>query len=119
MATIERTQCDDSIPYRQLKSVPTGTTWDGLSNCSFSSDGSAFASALTGVSMTWYDTNGTAVLTLTQADGITISSAANWEFDIDDVLITLAAGSYYWKLKTTDAGGIVKVRLQGNIDVTP
>jgi len=118
MSTIERTSCDDSIPYRQLKSVPTGTTWDGLSGFSFTSDGTAFASALTAVSMIWYDSNDAVALTLTQADGITIASASSWTFAINARLISLAAGSYYWKLKTTDAGGIVKIRLQGTIDVT-
>ena len=118
MATIERTSCDDSIPYRQLKSVPTGTTWDGLSNFSFSSDGTAFGADLTNVSMIWYDSNDAVALTLTEADGITISDANAWEFDIDSRLITLAKGSYYWKLKTTDADDVVKIRLQGTIDIT-
>ena len=118
MSTIERTSCDDSIPYRQLKSVPSGTTWDGLSNFSYSSDGTAFGAALVNVEMEWYDSEDAVALTLTEVDGITISSAANWEFDIDARLISLAKGSYYWKLKTTDADGIVKIRLQGTIDVT-
>jgi hypothetical protein len=118
MSTIERTQCDDSIPYRQLKSVPSGTTWDGLSGFSFSSDGTAFSSALSEVSMIWYDSEDAVALTLTETDGITISSASEWEFDIESRLISLAAGSYYWKLKTTDASGIVKIRLQGTIDIT-
>ena len=118
MSTIERTSCDDSIPYRQLKSVPSGTTWDGLSGFSFSSDGTAFASALSAVSMIWYDSDDAVALTLTESDGITISDASSWEFDIDSRLISLAKGSYYWKIKTTDADGIVKIRLQGTIDVT-
>ena len=118
MSTIERTQCDDSVPYRQLKSVPTGTTWDGLSGFSFSSNGTAFGASLTNVSMIWYDSDDAVALPLTEADGITISDAAAWEFDIDARLISLAKGSYYWKLKTTDADGVVKIRLQGTIDIT-
>lgn len=117
MATTEKTSCDDSIPYIELKPVPTGTTWDGLSNVSFSSDGSAFGSPLSAVSMTWYDVSDSAVLTLTEFSGITITDAASWSFDIDGRLISLSAGSYYWKLKTTDAEGIVKIRLQGGIDI--
>ena len=68
--------------------------------------------------MEWYDSDDAVALTLTELDGITISDAAAWEFDIDARLISLAKGSYYWKLKTTDADGIVKIRLQGIIYVT-
>jgi len=116
-STSESCSCDNSIPYRQLRPVPSGTTWDGLTGFSFSSTGTAFGSPLYSVTMSWFDSDGSEVLTITEASGITITSASGWTFDIEGRLMMLSAGSYYWKIKTTDSDGIVKIRLQGGIDI--
>lgn len=57
---------------------------------------------------------------LTEADGITITDAADWEISIDARApedFDLGAGSWHWDLETTDATGTVRTWLWGILTV--
>ena len=90
-------------------------SWDGLTNCSFTSDGTAFDESLLLVRMQWKDSTGATALTLSSAVSgeVTITSAANWEFEVPGRVLSLDAGIYSIGLETTDSAGIVKTRVTG------
>jgi hypothetical protein len=94
-------------------------TWDGLSNCSFSSDGTAFASSLTLVRMFFRDEENAVGLELSSANStITIDNAADWHFTIAPVSpMTLTPGNWYWSIETTDYDGTIKTRVFGTIEI--
>jgi len=94
-------------------------TWDGLSNCSFTSDGTAFASELALVRMFFRDEENQVGLELSSANGtITIDQAATWEFTVNPISpMTLSAGQWYWSIETTDAQDIIKTRVFGTIEI--
>lgn len=94
-------------------------TWDGLSNCSFSSDGTAFASSLTLVRMFFRDENSVIGLELSSANStITIDNAAEWYFTVAPVSpMTLAPGDWYWSIETTDSEGVIKTRIFGTLEI--
>lgn len=102
-----------------LQCIKSGTTWDGLTECSFTSDGTAFSDTLTAVRMVFQDDDGTAQLTLTTANGtITIDDAAAWEFTVNEITsFPLSAGVYSWFIETTDSAGRVKAYVNGTIEV--
>lgn len=95
-------------------------TWDGLSNCSFSSDGTAFASSLSLVRMFFRDEENVVGLELSSANStITIDNAAGWQFTVNPVSpMNLAIGQWYWSIETTDYDGIIKTRVFGTIEIT-
>jgi len=94
-------------------------TWDGLTECSFSSDGTAFASPLALVRMFFKNEDGEVGLELSSANStITIDDAAAWEFTINPVSpILLEPGQWYWSIETTDDQDIVKTRLFGSLEI--
>jgi len=98
-----------------LSPVKQGDTWDGLTNCSFASTGSAFSSPLALVRMQWKDSTGAAALTLSSAVSgeVTITNAASWTFDVPGRILSLSAGVYSIGLETTDSAGVVKTRVTG------
>jgi hypothetical protein len=102
-----------------LTPVIYGDTWDGLSDISFTSDGTAFASELASVRMFFKDSEGTTGLELSSANSnITITSAASWEFDVDAITnMPLAAGTWFWSIETTDAQNVRKTRIGGTLEV--
>jgi hypothetical protein len=58
----------------------------------------------------------TASLTLAGGSGLTLAAttAGAWVITVDQInAITLAAGTYYYNLKTTDANSLVKFYLAG------
>ena len=58
----------------------------------------------------------TASLTLTSGDGLTLTStdAGDWVITIDQIdTLTLAAGTYFYNLKTTDAASLTKFYVAG------
>ena len=95
-------------------------TWDGLPNCSFSSDGTAFASSLTLVRMFFRDENNVIGLELSSANStITIDNANSWQFTIEPVSpMTLAPGNWYWSIETTDSESVIKTRVFGTLEIT-
>jgi len=94
-------------------------TWDGLTNVSFSSDGTAFASSLSLVRMFFRDEENVVGLELSSANStITIDNANSWEVTINPVSpMTLAPGNWYWSIETTDAQDIIKTRVFGTIEI--
>lgn len=102
-----------------LSPVVTGDTWDGLTDCSFSSTGSAFGSTLSKVRMNFKQADGTTGLQLTTvgSGGIVIDDATAWEFTVSPVVITMAAGVWSFDIETTDSAGIIKTRLGGILTV--
>ena len=102
-----------------LECAVKNDTWDGLSDCQFSSDGSAFASPLALVRMTFKDSGGSVRLTLSSAnaDEIEITDASGWMFDILPRVLTMAEGAYSWGIETTDDQDVVKTRVVGTIQI--
>ena len=53
------------------------------------------------------------------ATEITITSAADWEFSIEPVTITLPAGTYFFAIQTEDVNGGLKTYVKGSFTVEP
>jgi hypothetical protein len=102
-----------------LEPVVTGDTWDGLTNCRFSSTGSAFGSTLSKVRLDFKSSAGVVgqQLTTVGSGGITIDNATNWTFTVDPVVITMSAGMWSLDFETTDSAGIIKTRVAGIIEI--
>jgi len=105
----------------ELKPVRNGETWDGISDCSFSSTGTAFANTLAAVEIRFLSSDGATEYTRTSAAGqitITNSAANQWKFDINAFEMTYAADTWSFAIKTTDSAGIKKIRATGTLPVT-
>ena len=104
-----------------LLPVVRNDTWDGLTNCKFSSTGTAFASPLATVRMSFKDSTGAVQLALSSdVEGeITITDAEAWQFDIPGRVLSMAEGTYSWGIETTDDDGIIKTRVIGSIPILP
>jgi hypothetical protein len=67
------------------------------------------------------DTSGNVVLTLSSATAgqVTINeSGANaWSITVEPRVLTISGGVYSWGLETTDADGVIKLRLSGTIKI--
>lgn len=110
-----------SAPYQvTLTPIVQGDTWDGL-QCSFSSDGTAFADDLSLVRFQFQDEDGTSALTLSSAVSgeVTINDAANWTFTVEPRIISIEPGTYSIGIETTDSAGIKKTRIAGTIEIIP
>lgn len=93
-------------------------TWDGLSNCSFESDGTAFGSALSRVRMNFKDGDGVIGKQCdSENDTITITDQDAWEFDVIAFQMILTPGVWQWSIETTDSEGDVKTRVTGTIQI--
>lgn len=108
-----------SPAYITLSPVVYKDTWDGLTNCSFTSDGTAFADPLSTVRMHFRDADGVVGLQLTTpATGITITNAASWQFSVNPITsITLTEGPWYWSIEATDTTGRIKTYVSGVLPV--
>jgi hypothetical protein len=104
-----------------LLPVVRNDTWDGLTNCKFSSTGTAFASPLATVRMSFKDSTGAVQLALSSdtPGEATITDAAGWEFEIPARKLTMTDGAYSWGIETTDDDGVVKTRVIGSIHILP
>jgi hypothetical protein len=104
-----------------LLPVVRNDTWDGLSGCKFSSTGTAFASPLATVRMSFKDSTGAVQLALSSdtPGEATITDAAGWEFEIPARKLSMPDGAYSWGIETTDSAGIVKTRVIGTITILP
>jgi hypothetical protein len=102
-----------------LTPIVEGDTWDGIA-ASFSSDGTAFDSALSSVEMDFRTAAGVVTQTLTSAAAeITIDDANAWEISVPEIVLSLTDGVWHWSITTTDAGGIIKTRIAGTIQILP
>jgi hypothetical protein len=108
--------CNSNIT---LKPVVFKDTWDGLTDCSFESTGTSFASELSLVRMFFKDADGTIGLELTSANStITIDDSTNWRFTVNPVSpMLLTIGNWYWSIETTDDQGVIKTRVFGSIEI--
>jgi hypothetical protein len=110
-----------AIANIQLLPVVRNDTWDGLTGCKFSSTGSAFASPLATVRVSFKDSTGAVQLALSSdVEGeITITDAAGWEFDVPARVLSMTEGAYSWGIETTDSADVVKTRVIGSIQILP
>jgi hypothetical protein len=93
-----------------LAETVSGETWDGLTLTIDSSDDTKFADTLALVRMTWTDSTGAGVLTLSSAtSAITVNAATAyaWSFTIEPRALSIPAGVYSWAVETTDGAGVV------------
>lgn len=102
-----------------LQPIVYGDTWDGLTDCSLTSTGSAFSSDLALVRMYFRDADSNLGLQLTSDDStITISDASAWAFDINPIEnFPLAVGIWYWSIECTDVNDVRKTYVSGSIEV--
>lgn len=102
-----------------LSDCPTGTTWDGLTECSMESDGTAFSDPLELIVMEFSDETGAVGLTLSSADDeITIDDADAWEFTVLPVeSMDLVPGLWSWNIRTTDSASREKQYVSGIIQI--
>lgn len=61
----------------------------------------------------------TALVRLTNGDGITITDANAWTFSIPKQEVDLDPGVYYWAFQVTDTNAITLTHLQGSLKVLP
>jgi len=103
-----------------LKSLPFGSTWNGLPGSTMGSTGTSLDDNLASVTMSFTDTDGNVGLLLTSADGdITIDDANAWSFSVEPITpFPLAVGTWSWTMKFTDAAGVIRKWLTGTIKIT-
>jgi hypothetical protein len=110
-------------PYHHIfKDVRQGNTWNGATLAYADSEGTPPASALSSVVVEFKDNKDdtTARQTLTSEAGeVTITDADAWTFVIEPVILSLTARTYFVAVTTTDAAGVVKTYLTGDIKVKP
>ena len=96
-----------------LKPIEQGDSW-GPVTFSHVTDGGALDEPLASVTMVFTDTNGNVGLSLANGSGITITDAAAWDFETDQILtVPLAPGVWSWKIRATNASGTRITRLAG------
>ena len=84
-------------------------------------NGVAPSAALSSVRISIYK-DGVTAIEKTSGAGITIISAANWQFELDEVAgseTDIAVGFYNVDVETTDADGVVKTYITGNLNILP
>ena len=94
-----------------LASMVVGDTFDELT-CAMSSTGTALASHLASVTITWIDTEGNAGPIWTSASGpITITDAANWQWKVNKIAAdTRAIGLWLGDVLCVDSDSDRKTR---------
>lgn len=55
---------------------------------------------------------------LSSGNGMTITDAANWVFQIDPQIINWSAANYYYDIQCTDSEGNVKTYVKGRWEIT-
>lgn len=99
-----------SLATIRLAPLVKGDTWDVL-QVSMTTDGTALDDALTNVTMTWTRADGTAGPVLDETDGITITDAASWQFEVDEVLEDPRdVGHWTAIILCVDSAGVRKTR---------
>jgi hypothetical protein len=97
----------------KLADIQQGDSW-GPVTFAFSTDGTALDDPLASVTMIFTDTDGNVGLSLSSASGITITDAAGWGFQTNQILeFPLAVGNWSWKLRATNDSGTRITRLAG------
>lgn len=101
-----------------------GDTWGGISSVTILVDGTPPSDDLASVKMEFRAglTSSETLVSLTSSDGITITSASNWEFSVSPRQLDHLKFSnqpYTWAIQTVDVNGVIQTYLQGNISVLP
>ena len=108
-------------PFVHLPCTYKDATWDGLTWRITSTDSSEFDAVLSSAKFQLKDFNGAAALTLTSATAgqITLNKTAarQWDITVESRILSLDAGIYSWALETTDADGVIKPRLIGDLKI--
>jgi hypothetical protein len=96
-------------------------TWDGLTWEIVSTDSTEFDSVLSSAKFQLKNSIGDAVLTLTSATlgevTLNVTTPRQWNVTVEKRILSLDDGIYSWGLETTDADGVVKTRLIGDLKV--
>lgn len=113
MAPGTSAELDASLTYVELD------TWGGIPSFTITTDGVPPAVPVASCKMQFRPNANTFTpsATLENGAGITITSAANWEFSIPQQELDLKAGQYVWSFVATDDNGVVQTYMQGNIEV--
>lgn len=102
-----------------LSNHKSGDTFDGVD---FTVTVNAAPLDLTGATITMTvkkdSCKGQTVLTLTNGSGLTVTNAANGQFEIDEQIINLPADTYYYEITFTLADTSVKTYISGYWTIT-
>jgi hypothetical protein len=108
-------------PFVHLPCTYKDATWDGLTWRITSTDSTEFDAVLSSAKFQLKDSNGAAALTLTSATAgqVTLNKTAarQWDITVESRILSLDAGIYSWALETTDANGVIKPRLIGDLKI--
>jgi len=108
-------------PFVHLPCTYKDATWDGLTWRITSTDSTEFDAVLSSAKFQLKDSNGAAALTLTSATAgqVTLNKTAarQWDITVESRILSLDAGIYSWALETTDADGVIKSRLIGDLKI--
>jgi hypothetical protein len=108
-------------PFVHLPCTYKDATWDGLTWRITSTDSTEFDAVLSSAKFQLKDSNGAATLTLTSATAgqVTLNKTAarQWDITVESRILSLDAGIYSWALETTDADGVIKPRLIGDLKI--
>ena len=103
----------------RLAPIVYGDTWDGLTDCQFTTDGTELDSNRASVTMVFSDSDNAVGLTLTSSNGITINNANEWRYTVNPILaFPLAIGVWYWAITCVSVDGRRKTRISGTKEVT-
>jgi hypothetical protein len=95
-----------------------GDTWGGIPSITVTpTPGPDVASARMHFRESWISPRVLVRLDSSNADEITITSAANWTFEVPVQSLSLKAGNYVWQFETTDTDDRIQTYLQGEIQV--
>ena len=100
-----------------------GDTWDGLTWAisDVSADDTEYASTLSSARFELQTEVGEVAIILNSGVSgevtINTASANAWSVTVEPRILNLAAGSYSYGLRTTDADGIVKTRMAGILEI--
>lgn len=100
--------------HYEFPAIYEGDTFESRNITIQEENGSALASA-----RLVFEKGGSATKTLTSASGLTLTSTAagNWIITIDAWAVSIAVGTHFWDLETTDADGVVKHYMGGTMNV--
>lgn len=108
-----------SAQLNKALTVVQGETWIGIPEIIITVDGVAptadVASCKFVIKENHADPN--PIVTLTNASGITINSANDWNFTIPQQVLSLRSGNYVWAFQTTDNAGVIRTYLTGALQV--
>lgn len=113
----------EDAELNELMGFVEGTSWSGLDEIIIDieqDDGSFLppTNAAQSCQMVfWKGAGSSPAAIISNGNGITINSAANWNFTIPEQNLKLAAGTWQWYFRVTDVTGITLDWMKGTIPV--